>query len=110
MSTSTEAWLSSGGHLPEFMRDFHDQKDLFKSLFERQKPNEIDALRDLNWVAAHVFTVDCFLWFMARRGYTLQRTRRKGDYRDIEADITSDSDERTKHFVSLIPFAQEQPK
>lgn len=27
-----EKWLESGNYLPKFMRDFHDQKDLFKSM------------------------------------------------------------------------------
>lgn len=100
---NTDAWMKSGKHLPAFMRDFHDQKSLFKCIFERTKPQEIDVIKDVNWVKAHIFTIDCFLWFMARRGYTLQRTRRKGVYRDIEADMAGDDETRAASFAALLP-------
>ena len=28
------AWMKSGEYLPAFMRDFHDQKDIFKAVYE----------------------------------------------------------------------------
>lgn len=74
-------WLSSGKHLPKFMRDFHDQKDLFKLIYYCYENGTHEIGVDVpNWVQAHVFTIDWFLWWMASRGYTLQKTRKKVDF------------------------------
>lgn len=70
-------WLQTGKYLPEPMRDFHDQKDLFKSMHHLFQDNE--GAKDVpNWRDGHVYIIDFFLWFMASRGYTLQKTRTKG--------------------------------
>lgn len=89
---STDAWLKSGEYLPEFMRDFHDQKDLFKALQEVvDRRNEADGqlsyTAEISWVSAHVYTVDVFLWCLARRGYTLQRSRKRVLFDDIHEFI-----------------------
>jgi len=71
-------WLQSGKYLPEFMRDFHDQKDLFKAIdavYEQDYPERV------SWIRAHIYVVDRFLWYMASRGYTLQKIRTKVEYR-----------------------------
>lgn len=71
--TQTETnWLHSGKYLPRFLRDFHDQKSVFKWIGERveaarqkRKANgEHDYIEGVNWVAAHVYVIDNFLWFM----------------------------------------------
>ena len=91
-----QKWLSSGKYLPSFLRDFHDQKDLFKSIYHIY---EIDGSEphDIPWVNAHIFVIDKFLWFMASRGYTLQKTRTKGldfykypNYRELMRKAMSD--------------------
>jgi hypothetical protein len=72
-------WRGDGEHLPDFMRDFHDQKNLFKTIHEQ-------AVSDPNapsWMGAHVYTLDAFLWFMARHGYTLQKSRARLAFDDI---------------------------
>lgn len=89
-----DAW-----HLPQFMRDFHDQKDLFRAV------EEYDALRlrsdaertrhpSPHWMTAHVYTVDVFLRFMAEHGYTLQRCRRDLEFKDVAETIASSRDSR----------------
>jgi len=30
-----QEYCNNGNHLPEFLKDFHDQKDLFKAIVER---------------------------------------------------------------------------
>jgi hypothetical protein len=70
-------WLRTGKHLPEQMRDFHDQKNLFKSMHFLQNGNE-GCEKNPTWVQGHIYIIDFFLWFMASRGYTLQKTRKKG--------------------------------
>jgi hypothetical protein len=76
-------WREEGAHLPDFMRDFHDQKDLFKSIAGIPPPPSSIAAAEINWMQAHVYTIDRFLWFMARHGYTLQKSRAKLPFSDI---------------------------
>ncbi len=76
MSNLSE-YLESGEHLPKFLRDFHDQKDFFKSMHYLCEGSEGSDEKP-NWVEGHIYTIDWFLWFMASRGYTLQKCRKKG--------------------------------
>lgn len=85
-------WLRSGEYLPKNIRDFHDQKNLFKSMHFLQQDNE-GADKNPSWVQGHIYIIDYFLWFMASRGYTLQKTRKNGieflrwpDFRNITED------------------------
>ena len=77
MNSKLEVWLHSGKYLPKFLRDFHDQKDLFKSIHTLYADSE--SLKDIvpSWVSGQIYVIDCFLWFMASRGYTLQKSRKK---------------------------------
>jgi len=66
-------------NLPRFMQDFHDQKDLFKAIYDQySEGNNKDLLSKIRWVDAHCFTIDVFLWWMALHGYKLQKSRKKG--------------------------------
>lgn len=76
-------WLESGEYLPEFMRDFHDQKDVFKAMHNTiTNANENGNPRD-----GHIYVVDAFLWYMARCGYTLQKSRKQVEFKDMDDDI-----------------------
>lgn len=97
---SLDAWRKAGLHMPDFMRDFHDQKELFKTIEETYKRQPGDTRPD--WVAAHIYTVDIFLWFMAARGYTLQRTRRQGEYRDVVLDVMAARNRRAREFDAML--------
>lgn len=78
MTAELKAWRKDGRHLPEILRDFHDQKDLFKTIHEQYRLDEPKEGRDpINWVQAHIYTMDAFLWFMAAHGWTLQRNQTK---------------------------------
>jgi hypothetical protein len=64
------------------------RKDLFKALQEVVERRNDDGqgfsyTKDLTWVTAHVYTVDVFLWCLARRGYTLQRSRKRLQFSEI---------------------------
>ena len=56
--------------------------------------------KSVNWIAGHCYVIDIFLWWMARRGYTLQRTRKKGAFRDLWADVKEQNDKRDKCCLS----------
>lgn len=110
----TSEWLRSGEYLPAFMRDFHDQKDVFKAMHDLQKPaNPIDAISgayDLSFVTGQCYVIDRFLWFMARRGYTLQRSRVRLEFRDLAADVGAANEKRDAQAVALIDAAMASTK
>jgi len=97
MPKNVEQWLEEKRHLPECMKDFHDCKDLFKTIHSRIKPEP-----QIDFVTAQIYTVDVFLHFMARRGYTLQRNRSDVEFRDLEADISETIDKQEQAFANLI--------
>lgn len=103
----TTQWLKSGEYLPSFMRDFHDQKDVFRAIDEVvQRRNEKDGSHSytagIGAVEAHVYTVDCFLWMMARHGYTLQRSRKRVEFSDLYEWLTGAKARRDRHMASLL--------
>lgn len=82
-----DRWRTEGQYLPEFMRDFHDQKDLFKALQDlvdrANAKNGSHRSLTASWSEYHIYTVDIFLWVLAAHGYTLQRSRRRFGFHDI---------------------------
>lgn len=68
-------------HLPPFMRDFHDQKALFKAIHNEYDLN--DNKKCPNWIQAHIYTIDIFLWYMGQRGYTLQKSRADVEFKSL---------------------------
>lgn len=89
--------VNAGKHMPEFMRDFHDQKDLFKTIDAWAKQG---ADYYVDWVRAQIYTCDIFLRYMALRGYTLQRDRSlKGVAR---GNVFADIQERKSKEIDLI--------
>jgi len=90
-----QQYLSNEEHLPDFLKDFHDQKDFFKAIYAQYgEGNSKDLLDRVSWVDAHCFTIDVFLWWMGRHGYKLQKTRKKG----VEF---FDPNETINHFTDL---------
>jgi len=81
-----DEWLKNGKYLPEEIRDFHDQKDLFKGIHENVKMED-SYTKDITWAAGHCYVIDIFLWFMAKRGYTLQKSRKNLKFRSLSDDI-----------------------
>lgn len=101
-TTNVDEFLNSGAYLPEILRDFHDQKDIFKAMHEIIKERPGDLIKRPTWVEGQVYVIDVFLWFMARRGYTLQRTRRRGDFRDIHADVAAQEKKRDAEILAAM--------
>lgn len=70
--------IEENKHLPEILKDFHDQKDVIKSMysfFDRSETNKMKC----NSTDLHIDIVDHFLEFMFIHGYKLQKTRVKCD-------------------------------
>jgi len=80
-----QEWLKSGEYLPPIMRDFHDQKDIFKGMHSVYRDNDPKGEMP-KWIQGHIYVIDWFLWFMASRGYTLQKSRKKLKYKEFPND------------------------
>lgn len=106
MPDALDAWMKAGNYLPEPLRDFHDQKDVFKAMHDLQKPaSPLDAIAghyDLSFSTGQCYVIDRFLWFMARRGYTLQRSRAHLPFRDLEADVLAAKQARDARDAKLL--------
>jgi len=93
-------WRKKGKHLPHFMRDFHDQKDIFKAMTD-YFDNSADM--PVSWRDGHEFTIDWFLWFMAAHGYTLQKTAAKCEnFHDLNKTIEASVKSRQESFARMI--------
>lgn len=79
------AWLNSGEYLPPIMRDFHDQKDIFKAMHQQYENGNYSAEQEMpNWANGQCYVIDWFLWYMAGRGYTLQKNRKRIEFREFK--------------------------
>jgi len=95
-------WLKAGRYLPRFMRDFHAQKDLFKAMHEITDVSSHDMARKVDWPTGHCYVIDIFLWFMARRGYTLQRSPAKLEFVDLQQTIRECGERRAAMFEEAL--------
>lgn len=84
--------------MPKFMRDFHDQKELFKAIDETTAPPP-DGY-NVSWVQAHVYTTDRFLAFMARHGYRLRRVNK--DAPNVEDTVEECCNQRRKIAIKTL--------
>lgn len=75
MPSNLETWLRSGQYLPPVMRDFHEQKRIFKRIQEMSDRYKWLPGEQPDFRVSMCYTIDIFLWFMAMHGYTLQKTR-----------------------------------
>lgn len=103
---TTHNWLKSAAYLPAPLRDFHDQKDVFKALWSRhvapyleEDPSARAYLNGMTWTSVQIFTIDFFLWFMAAHGWTLQRSKKRVEYGDLDATIRAFKDEQMAAFA-----------
>jgi hypothetical protein len=111
MSEKLERWLKEGRYLPSYMRDFHDQKDLFKAIHQTIDVRKNDMAKDVSWPVGQVYVIDIFLWWMARRGYTLQRARVDQEFLDIHETIRMQNERRdAAEMAALKSMLDKEPK
>ncbi len=92
-------FLSEGRYLPEVMRDFHDAKEIFKTMHHVSGWNEKEGwARNISWMDGQIYVIDLFLHFMARHGYTLQRSRAKLDFHSLDEKRARFRDEQVDSF------------
>ena len=102
MNNALKRWREDQKHLPEFMRDFHNCKRLFKGIADFIVVEDDHPAKDVNWRQAHCYTIDVFLWFMAMHGYTLQRSRTRLDYEGLDALLDRLDEERREAFTTAM--------
>ncbi|MNU30409.1 hypothetical protein D3C71_188940 [compost metagenome] len=96
-------FLSEGKYLPEVMRDFHDAKEIFKTMHHVSGWNEKEGwARDISWMDGQIYVIDLFLHFMARHGYTLQRSRAKLEFHDLYEKRRRFRDEQGDELASFL--------
>ncbi len=98
-----DAFMRSGRYLPEVLRDFHDQKEVFKRIARLEPPKGYPMP---DWVTAHVYVVDHFLWFMGQHGYVLQRSHSKVPFKNLGETMKRFRDQSMESFKSIILGAQ----
>ena len=96
MEEGVKEWRRDGKYLPKFLRDFHDQKDIFKAIHQMTDVQGHEYAKDISWVAGQCYVIDIFLWCMARFGYTLQKTRTKLKFEDLHTVIQKCRDIRNR--------------
>lgn len=103
MADTLREWLKSGKYLPPILRDFHDQKDVFKAIHHTIRVEERDYdVNKINWVMGQIYVIDIFLWWMAKRGYTLQRNRRRLEFESLEGTVEQCRKERNAAFAATL--------
>lgn len=106
------AWRKSAAHLPPALRDFHDQKEVFKTIdemYQRERgKSPVPPLAEISWIDGQIYTIDFFLWFMARHGYTLQRSRARVEFADLNETVGARRERDDKQFAALLGFKAPQ--
>jgi hypothetical protein len=102
LDTNLKEYLNSGKHLPDFLRDFHDQKLFFKRLDEINQNRKDKYTENVNWISGQCYTIDVFLWFMAAHGYTLQKSRKQVPFYDINHDLSIFEEKQREASANMI--------
>lgn len=101
MALDVLKWIEKGRHLPRFLRDFHDQKDVFKLLAQHQQNKSGDPYH-VPWTNAQVYTIDVFLRVMAACGWTLQRAPKGREYMSLADEIRKMKDQEADVLLSFL--------
>lgn len=103
-----EEFVKSGAYLPDCMSDFHDAKSLFKLIHSKVKIDPKDQyIGNINWVSGQCYVVDVFLWFMAKRGYTLQRCRKNVSFVDLSSELAEQRNQMVNAVKAMLNQAKE---
>ncbi len=62
-------------YLPDFIKDFHNQKDLFKIIHGWYNPHSIEneLLKKITFRDGQIFIIDYVLWCLSKYGFKIQR-------------------------------------
>lgn len=98
-------------YLPDFMKDFHDQKDIFKAIHQLYQSNESLQKMPNGWIDNHIFTIDYFLWFMGQHGYKLQKIKSKSiKFYNLQETIDLQNGKRAANMIGVLKNAESNEK
>lgn len=97
-----DEFINKQKHLPSFMRDFHDQKDLFKTVHDWLGKTNPETASKVSWVDGQCYVIDMFLKFMAAHGYTLQKCRAKQGFANLHERIKERKEREAEAFASYL--------
>lgn len=91
-------------NLPDFLKDFHDQKYVFRFIHTiiNRENDENHILEQISFVDAQIYTIDYFLFIMFKYGYTIQKSRAKFDFYNLEQDIKKMKENNNESFVNML--------
>ena len=110
MDEKLKQWRAEGHHLPEVLRDFDDQRDVFKAMHDMLIVNPSDIGSQISFVEGQVYVVDRFLWFMARHGYTMQKSRARQNFESLEGNVQSFTEQRNAASAKALGLTPMPPK
>lgn len=99
MDVNLKTYLAEGNYLPNPLDDFHECKVVFRLI---KTFTQSPLLKEVGWSTAHVYTVDVFLWFLAKHGYTLQVNRKKLEFKSIDSEVYEFERKRRDEMTKLI--------
>jgi hypothetical protein len=67
-------------------------------------------IREFSWIDGQVYIIDCFLHFMAKHGYTLQKSRQDVAFLDLEVTMETYRDKELGDFRSILEQRREGTK
>lgn len=95
-------WRKDGKHLPRFLRDPQDQKALIASMHYFTCKADCPELDEITMLIGENYIFNFFLWFMARHGYTLQKTRTDLPFEDIKQNIEEYRKQQQEKFFGVL--------
>jgi len=116
MATLLSAWLKRGDHLPAPLKDFDGQTKVFRCLgalmqkrvakYQSEHCGMAPPEAVVNATVGQIYVIDCFLWFMAKHGYTLQKTRlpaaTRPEFDDLQETLNEWEAEHSKARMAVI--------
>jgi len=60
--------------------------------------DENELTKNINWMQGHAYLIDCVLWKLARHGYTLQKSRAKQNFENLDDAIKKQTNLRSDMF------------
>lgn len=65
---------------------------------------------EVSWVQGHIYVIDVFLRFMASHGYTLQRTKKKLTYADLNETLEKYDEDMLKDWKDFVAQREAEGK
>lgn len=97
-SSNLERYLKDFKYLPVALRDFSVQKKLLKILLEKSK----NANLNLTFMQMQVFAFDYFSHFLVYTGYTIQKSKQKLPFINMDKELEEYENKEKDLFLKLL--------